>query len=160
MSVRWWSAVCMLVHNYFIFVNGELEHSTGILSNSYQFRLMAPTLCWNGSIGSRNPRVLGWFTFALDFGCAFITPLLKVTPPANQQPCKRTVVAGRSTIGCRCQGIVWLQVGELVHAARPQQINFFLSERMRCALRIFFNKLGVFCQRAILIWGLRCGWRY
>ncbi len=53
-----------------------------------------------------------WSTYALlqqspstRFGLAYITPLLKVTQPANQQLRKRTVVTRRSIIGCR-QGVL------------------------------------------------------
>ncbi len=51
----------------------------------------------------RKPLALGWLTRAyrssactIDFGRAYITPQLKVT-----QPCRRTDVLRRSTVGCR-----------------------------------------------------------
>ncbi len=73
------------------------------------------TLFCNGSITHRKFKALAasrwrWVrsrvhirssAHALDCGRAYITPLLKVSRPAKQQPYWRIVADGRSDIGCR-----------------------------------------------------------
>ncbi len=91
---------------------------------------------------------LGWFTHehlrqyaCTQFGRMYVTPLLKVIPPTNQKPCKRTVIVGRLTIGFRHFvlriGMNTLMVTDWrpAQADKPENSHSSLIERTHSALK-------------------------
>ncbi len=93
---------------------------------------------------------------ALDCGCAYITPLLKVTRPAKQQPYWQTVADGRSAIGYRQVALPNQRAfTDRRPNARGQATPLsFLSHRAHALIaNKVFNEQGVFRKRAILIFG-------
>ncbi len=74
---------------------------------------------------------------ALNLGLVYITPLLKVTQPAKQQPHRRTVAADRSIIGCRQDALPNQRaVTDRRVSARGQTTQFSCTHSARIKLSI------------------------